>query len=79
MGRWPPPPDLKWAEPIPHATDTLQVVTTIINVWSAAPGPLSESFQRIEAAYPGRFLLGIGVGHPEAHTEYQKPIDALTI
>jgi probable F420-dependent oxidoreductase len=22
-------------------------------------------------------LLGIGVGHPEAHTEYRKPIDAL--
>ena len=41
-------------------------------------GPVAESFHRIEKAYPGRFLLGIGVGHPEAHTEYKKPYDALT-
>jgi probable F420-dependent oxidoreductase len=26
---------------------------------------------------PDRFLLGIGVGHPEAHQQYRKPIDAL--
>ncbi len=40
--------------------------------------PVAESFHRIEQAYPGRFLLGIGVGHPEALTEYRKPYDALT-
>ena len=38
---------------------------------------MAESFHRINTAYPGRFLLGIGVGHPEAITEYKKPIDAL--
>ncbi len=41
-------------------------------------GPVSESFHRIDKAYPGRFLLGIGVGHPEARHEYKKPYDALT-
>ena len=40
--------------------------------------PVAESFHRIDKAYPGRFLLGIGVGHPEAVTEYRKPYDALT-
>ena len=39
--------------------------------------PVAESFHRIDKAYPGRFLLGIGVGHPEAITEYRKPYDAL--
>lgn len=38
---------------------------------------MAESFHRIETACPGRFILGIGVGHPEAHQQYQKPIDAL--
>ncbi len=39
---------------------------------------MAESFHRIDTQYPGRFVLGIGVGHPEAQTEYQKPYDALT-
>lgn len=72
-----PPADLAWVEPILAATETLQVATGIVNVWTAAPGPTAESFHRIEAAHPGRFLLGIGVGHPEAQTEYKKPYDAL--
>ncbi|HZQ32839.1 MAG TPA: LLM class F420-dependent oxidoreductase [Mycobacterium sp.] len=73
-----PPAELDWVEPILEKTSTLKVATGIVNIWTAAPGPVAESFHRIEKAYPGRFLLGIGVGHPEAHTEYRKPIDALT-
>ena len=73
-----PPAELDWVEPILEQTTTLQVATGIVNIWTAAAGPVAESFHRIEAAYPGRFLLGIGVGHPEAHTKYRKPIDALT-
>jgi probable F420-dependent oxidoreductase len=72
-----PPAELDWVEPILANTTTLKVATGIVNIWTAAPGPVAESFHRIEAAYPGRFLLGIGVGHPEATQEYQKPIDAL--
>ena len=73
-----PPAELDWIEPILGATENLQLATGIVNVWTAEAGPTSESFHRIEAAYPGRFLLGIGVGHPEAHTKYKKPYDALT-
>jgi len=72
-----PPAELDWVEPILEQTTTLQVATGIVNIWTAEPGPVSESFHRIEKAYPGRFLLGIGVGHPEAHQQYRKPIDAL--
>jgi probable F420-dependent oxidoreductase len=72
-----PPAELDWIEPILGATDKLQLATGIVNIWSAAPGPVSESFHRIEKAYPGRFLLGIGAGHPEATAEYKKPYDAL--
>lgn len=73
-----PPAELDWVEPILEATTTLKVATGIVNIWTAAPGPVAESFHRIERAYPGRFVLGIGVGHPEAHTQYRKPVDALT-
>jgi len=72
-----PPAELDWIDPILGATDKLQLATGIVNIWSAAAGPVSESYHRIDTAYPGRFLLGIGVGHPEAVTEYKKPYDAL--
>ncbi len=72
-----PPADLDWVEPILRATDRLQLATGIVNIWTAPAAGIAESFHRIDAAYPGRFLLGIGAGHPEAQTEYQKPYDAL--
>jgi probable F420-dependent oxidoreductase len=72
-----PPAELDWVEPLLEATSTLQVATGIVNIWTAEAGPVAESFHRIESAYPGRFLLGIGVGHPEAQTVYAKPYQAL--
>jgi probable F420-dependent oxidoreductase len=73
-----PPAELDWVDPILGATESLQLATGIVNIWTADAGPVAESYHRIDKAYPGRFLLGIGVGHPEAHTEYKKPYDALT-
>ncbi|MCV7260557.1 LLM class F420-dependent oxidoreductase [Mycobacterium shimoidei] len=73
-----PPAELEWVEPILEATTTLQVATGIVNIWTAPAPQVAESFHRIDKAYPGRFLLGIGVGHREAHSEYRKPYDALT-
>ncbi|WP_167105867.1 LLM class F420-dependent oxidoreductase [Mycobacterium sp. DL592] len=72
-----PPAELDWVEPILENTTTLKVATGIVNVWTAAAGPVADSFHRIESQYPGRFILGIGVGHPEAHQQYQKPVEAL--
>lgn len=73
-----PPAELDWIEPLLAPTTTLQVATGIVNIWTAAAGPVAESFHRIDEAYSNRFLLGIGVGHPEAQAEYKKPYDALT-
>ena len=72
-----PPAELAWVEPILGATSTLQVATGIVNIWTAPANAVAESFHRIDKAYPGRFLLGIGVGHREAIAEYRKPYDAL--
>ena len=73
-----PAAELSWVDPILEQTNALKLATGIVNIWTAEPGPVAESFHRIEKAYPGRFLLGIGVGHPEATQEYRKPIDAIT-
>jgi len=73
-----PAAELSWVDPILEATTNLKVATGIVNIWTAAAGPVAESYHRIDKAYPNRFLLGIGVGHPEALAEYKKPYDALT-
>ena len=72
-----PDADLKWVEPALAQTSTLQLATGIINIWSSPAAEVAESYHRIENEYPGRFLLGIGVGHPEHTDEYRKPYDAL--
>ncbi|MEE3064350.1 MAG: LLM class F420-dependent oxidoreductase [Actinomycetota bacterium] len=72
-----PDADLAWVEPALAQTNSLQLATGIVNIWTAAATPVAESFKRIESAYPGRFLLGIGVGHPEHTQEYVKPYAAL--
>ena len=73
-----PEGDLRLAEQLLDATTTLTVATGIVNIWKDAAAPVAASYHRIEARHPGRFLLGIGVGHPEAIGDrYAKPYEAL--
>jgi probable F420-dependent oxidoreductase len=72
-----PAAELKFAEPILEATESITLATGIVNMWASPPQQVAESYHRIEEAYPGRFLLGIGVGHREHTEEYRKPYEAL--
>lgn len=72
-----PDADLSWAEPALARTMSLRLATGIVNIWSAPAPDVAKSFHRIESGHPGRFLLGVGVGHPEHTQEYVKPYDAL--
>jgi probable F420-dependent oxidoreductase len=72
-----PPADLAHVEAILEATSTLKVATGIVNVWTADAVEIARSYHRIEAAHPGRFLLGVGVGHPEAIGTYHSPYQTL--
>jgi probable F420-dependent oxidoreductase len=72
-----PPADLSHVSAILDATSTLKVATGIVNVWTADPAEVARSYHRIEAAHPGRFLLGVGVGHPEATATYHSPYQTL--
>lgn len=72
-----PPADLELAESLLSATDHVVVGTSIVNVWQADPAAVGASYHRLEERFPGRFLLGIGVGHPERTAEYLSPYRAL--
>jgi probable F420-dependent oxidoreductase len=72
-----PDADLSWVEPALANTSSLQLATGIINIWSSPATAVADSYHRIEKNFPGRFLLGIGVGHREHTQEYRKPYDAL--
>lgn len=68
-----PPGDLALAESLLDATTHLAVATGIVNMWTAPAAEVAASYHRIEARHPGRFLLGVGVGHPEAVSDYTRP------
>jgi len=73
-----PSGDLTAAEQVLDATSTLTVATGIVNVWQDPdPGKVASAFARIDARYPGRFLLGVGIGHPEVAKEYARPYETL--
>jgi probable F420-dependent oxidoreductase len=72
-----PPAGLSHVAAILEATSTIKVATGIVNVWTADAAEVARSYHRLEAAHPGRFLLGIGVGHPEANAAYRSPYQAL--
>lgn len=73
-----PPADLELAEQLLEATESITIATGIVNIWTADAVEVARSFHRLEQAHPGRFVLGIGIGHRESQGElYQKPYSAL--
>lgn len=71
------PDDLSWADPIFENTTTLKAATGIINIWNSPSARVAEAFHRLENQHPQRFILGLGAGHRETITQWEKPFDAL--
>lgn len=59
-----------------EASERIVIATGIVNVWAYEPAELAEEYAVLDADFPGRVLLGIGVGHPEATRQYEKPLTA---
>src|SRR5690606_26582754 len=59
------------------ATERIVVASGIVNMWSDEPEPIAAAYHRIEAKHPGRFLLGVGIGHPEATQAYRDPYETM--
>lgn len=73
-----PPADLTIVEELLDATTEITIATGIVNIWNSEPATVAGSYHRIEKRHPGRFLLGIGAGHPEnAGARATRPFEAL--
>jgi probable F420-dependent oxidoreductase len=71
LGRSPGPADVR---PFLEHSRTLTIATGILNVWSHDPADVAAAHGRLNDEFGGRFLLGIGIGHPEATSDYRKPL-----
>ena len=70
-------PQLPALRSLLEATERIVVATGILNVWASEPERVARDFAELEAGFPGRVLLGIGIGHPEATSHYRKPLAAM--
>jgi probable F420-dependent oxidoreductase len=68
-----PPGDLALAESLLDATQRIVIATGIVNMWKTPAEEAAASYHRIAAKHPGRFLLGVGIGHREQTSEYRSP------
>jgi probable F420-dependent oxidoreductase len=60
-----------------EASEHLVAATGIVNIWSYEPAELAAEYAELAAEFPGRLLVGIGVGHPEASADYAHPVAAM--
>src|SRR5260370_665796 len=54
------------------------IVPAIIRVWSEPAETVAQGYHRIHSQFGDRFLLGIGVGHPETQSRDERPCAKLT-
>src|SRR6476469_8266594 len=71
VGGSPRVPDMR---PVLEATSTLVAATGILNVWANEPAETAAEDAALRGEFPDRFMLGIGIGHREATTEYRAPL-----
>jgi probable F420-dependent oxidoreductase len=69
--------DLKLCEQLLAATSTIKVATGVVNIWREDAASVAESHRRVSSEFPGRFLLGIGVGHAPLDPDYTQPLQKL--
>jgi probable F420-dependent oxidoreductase len=70
-------PNVGDIRPVLSATTTLAAATGILNVWSNDPAATAIADAQLRSEFPGRFMLGIGTGHPEHTSEYRRPLTAM--
>ncbi|MCL2419130.1 MAG: LLM class flavin-dependent oxidoreductase, partial [Conexibacteraceae bacterium] len=67
-------PRLASVRPMLESSDRLVIATGIVNIWQYDPLELAGEFAALEADFPGRVLLGVGIGHPESTSQYRSPL-----
>ncbi|HET6499671.1 MAG TPA: LLM class flavin-dependent oxidoreductase [Amycolatopsis sp.] len=60
------------------ATERMTLGTGIANIWARQPETMQAAAALLAQAYPGRFVLGVGVGYPQQATtagrEFGRPL-----
>jgi probable F420-dependent oxidoreductase len=70
-------PRLPAVRPLLEATERLVVGTAIVNIWAYEPEQLAAEHAALARDFPDRLVVGIGVGHPEATSDYSRPLAAM--
>jgi probable F420-dependent oxidoreductase len=70
-------PRLPSVRPLLEATENLVVATSIVNVWAYEPEQLAAEHATLARDFPQRLLVGIGIGHPEATSQYSRPLSTM--
>jgi probable F420-dependent oxidoreductase len=70
-------PSLDQARPFLEAGVTMTVATGILNVWQHEPADVAAGHAVLRQDFGDRFLLGVGIGHPEATSEYRRPLTTM--
>jgi probable F420-dependent oxidoreductase len=66
-------------ETVLEATERIPVATGIVNLWVETPESVTEAWHRLEARFPGRLYVGLGISHAPMvegvlGLEYSKPL-----
>lgn len=67
-------PRLPTVRSLLEAAGGLTVATGIINVWAYDPTELAREYAALAPEFGDRLLVGIGIGHPEATSDYTRPL-----
>jgi probable F420-dependent oxidoreductase len=74
LGGSPAPGDVR---PFLEGSGTLTIATGILNVWRHEPAGVAAEHGRLNDEFAGRFVLGIGIGHPETTSRYRRPLTTM--
>jgi probable F420-dependent oxidoreductase len=70
-------PRLPSVRPLLEATERIVVATSIVNIWTYDPAQLAAEYAELARDFEDRLLIGIGVGHPEATSDYSRPFSSM--
>jgi probable F420-dependent oxidoreductase len=60
--------------PFLDSTSTITVLSGVVNVWAQDTAGVAAGHAELRDTFGERFLLGVGIGHPEATAEYKAPL-----